>query len=39
MMNLREYAETLYEDVGEVVLTLIKLRFKQAEVDIKESLK
>ena len=39
MMNLREYAETLYEDVGEVILTLIKLRFKQAEVDIKESLK
>ena len=28
-MNLREYTERLYEDVGEVVLTLIKLRFKQ----------
>ena len=37
-LNLTQYADSLYEDVGEVALTLIKLRFKQAELDIKKLL-
>ncbi len=38
-LNLHDYADNLYEDVGEVAMTLIKLRYKQAEDGIKELLK
>ena len=34
-LNLSKYANNLYEDIGEVAMTLIKLRYKQAEEDIK----
>ncbi len=37
-LNLHEYADNLYEDVGEVATTLIKLRYKQAEDGIKNLL-
>ena len=30
-LDLHEYADNLYQDVGEVALTLIRLRYKQAE--------
>ncbi len=30
-LDLHEYADNLYQDVGEVALTLIQLRYKQAE--------
>ena len=35
-LNLHKYTDNLYEDIGEVALTLIKLRYKQAEEDIKK---
>lgn len=35
-LNLHEYAGNLYEDIGEVAMTLIKLRYKQAEEGIKQ---
>ena len=38
-LNLHKIADNLYEDVGEVVLTLIKLRYKQAEEEIKKVIK
>lgn len=38
-LNLHDYADNLYEDIGEVALTLIKLRYKQAEEGIKLLLK
>lgn len=34
-LNLHSYADNLYEDVGQVAMTLIKLRYKQAEDAIK----
>ncbi len=34
-LDLHEYADNLYEDVGEVAMTLIRLRYKQAEALIK----
>jgi hypothetical protein len=34
-LNLHKFADNLYEDVGEVVMTLIRLRYKQAEDGIK----
>ena len=34
-LNLSKYANNLYEDIGEVAMTLISLRYKQAEEDIK----
>lgn len=34
-LNLHKFAGNLYEDVGEVVMTLIRLRYKQAESEIK----
>ena len=34
-LNLSKYANNLYEDIGEVAMTLINLRYKQAEEDIK----
>lgn len=37
-LDLHEYADNLYEDVGEVALTLIKLRYTQAEKGIKNLL-
>jgi len=37
-LNLHEYAGNLYEDIGEVAMTLIKLRYKQAEEGIKQLL-
>jgi hypothetical protein len=37
-LNLHDYADNLYEDIGEVALTLIKLRYKQAEEGIKQLL-
>ena len=37
-LNLHEYADNLYSDVGEVAMTLIKLRYKQAENGIKNLL-
>lgn len=37
-MNLHEYADNLYEDVGQVAMTLIKLRYKQAQEGIKKLL-
>ena len=37
-LNLHEYADNLYEDVGEVAMTLINLRYKQAQDGIKKLL-
>ena len=37
-LNLHDIAGNLYEDVGEVVMTLIKLRYKQAEDGINKLL-
>jgi len=37
-LDLHEYANYLYADVGEVALTLIQLRYKQAENAIKKLL-
>ena len=37
-LNLHEYADNLYEDVGAVSMTLIHLRYKQAENGIKQML-
>ena len=38
-LDLHEYADNLYEDVGAVAMTLIQLRYKQAEAGIKSLLK
>jgi 5-methylcytosine-specific restriction endonuclease McrA len=38
-LDLHEYADNLYEDVGAVAMTLIHLRYKQAENGIKKMLK
>ena len=38
-LNLHEYADNLYEDVGQVAMTLINLRYKQAQDGIKKLLK
>ncbi|MBS1170565.1 MAG: hypothetical protein H6R01_1483 [Burkholderiaceae bacterium] len=38
-LNLHEFAGNLYEDVGEVAMTLINLRYKQAENGIQQLLK
>lgn len=38
-LNLHSYADNLYEDVGEVAMTLIRLRYKQAEQRIKSLLR
>jgi len=38
-LNLHEYADNLYHDIGEVAMTLIRLRYKQAEEGINELLK
>ena len=38
-LNLHEYADNLYEDIGEVAMTLINLRYKQAEDGIKQLLR
>lgn len=38
-LDLHEYADNLYEDVGQVAMTLINLRYKQAQVGIKKLLK
>lgn len=38
-LNLHEYADNLYEDVGAVAMTLIELRYKQAEAGINQLLK
>ena len=35
-LNLHKYADNLYEDIGAVALTLIKLRYNQAEEEIKK---
>ena len=37
-LNLHEYADNLYQDVGEVALTLIRLRYEQAQQMIRELL-
>lgn len=37
-LNLHEYAGNLYEDVGAVAMTLIDLRYKQAEAGIQQLL-
>ena len=37
-LNLHKYADNLYEDVGEIAVTLIRLRYKQAEGAIKKIL-
>lgn len=37
-LNLHDYADNLYEDIGEVAVTLIRLRYKQAEEGIKQLL-
>lgn len=37
-LNLHEYADNLYEDVGQVAMTLINLRYKQAQSGIKKLL-
>lgn len=37
-LNIHEYAGNLYEDVGQVAMTLINLRYKQAEAGIKQLL-
>lgn len=38
-LNLHEYADNLYEDVGAVAMTLIELRYKQAEAGISQLLR
>ena len=38
-LDLHKYADNLYEDVGQVALTLIDLRYKQAQADIIDLLK
>jgi len=38
-LNLHEYADNLYSDIGEVAQTLIRLRYKQAEKAIQELMK
>ena len=38
-LDLHDYADNLYEDVGEVAMTLIQLRYKQAEQRIKSLLR
>lgn len=38
-LNLHTIADNLYEDVGEIAMTLINLRLKQAETAIQELLK
>ncbi|MFQ5581350.1 MAG: HNH endonuclease [Mariprofundaceae bacterium] len=38
-LNLHQYADNLYEDIGEVAVTLIRLRYKQAEEGIKQLMK
>lgn len=38
-LNLHDYADNLYEDVGQVAMTLINLRYKQAEQGIKSLLR
>jgi 5-methylcytosine-specific restriction endonuclease McrA len=35
-INLHKYADNLYEDIGEVAMTLINLRYRQAEEAIKQ---
>lgn len=37
-LNLHEFADNLYEDVGQVAMTLINLRYKQAQDGIKRLL-
>lgn len=37
-LNLHDYADNLYADIGEVALTLIRLRYKQAEKAIEQLL-
>jgi hypothetical protein len=37
-LNLHGYADSLYEDIGAVVMTLIQLRYKQAEQKIRAAL-
>ena len=37
-LNLHDYADNLYNDVGEVASTLIMLRYSQAENSIKKLL-
>lgn len=37
-LDLHKFADSLYEDVGEVAMTLIKLRYKQAEEEISKIL-
>lgn len=37
-LNLHDYADNLYEDIGAVAMTLIHLRYKQAEDGIKQLL-
>jgi|TARA_B110000093_G_scaffold180762_1_gene223389 hypothetical protein len=37
-LNLHEFADNLYEEVGEVAMTLIDLRYKQAQEGIKKLL-
>ncbi len=38
-LNLHEYADNLYQDVGEVAMTLIKLRYEQAKDGIERLLR
>jgi hypothetical protein len=38
-LNLHEFADNLYEDVGQVAITLINLRYKQAQDGIKKLLR
>lgn len=38
-LDLHEYADNLYADVGEVAMTLIQLRYKQAENAINKIVK
>jgi len=37
-LNLHEFADNLYEDIGAVAMTLINLRYKQAQNAVKELL-
>jgi heterodisulfide reductase subunit B len=37
-LNLHQFADNLYEDVGQVAMTLINLRYKQAQDGIKKLL-
>ena len=37
-LNLHEFADNLYEDIGAVAMTLINLRYKQAQDAVKELL-